>query len=163
MPFDAAMSIPLTKGLFAVVDAADFERLSQHRWQAMKSKNTFYAARSVIVAGRKKTIRMHREILKVPAGVLVDHRDRNGLNNRRQNLRAATHTQNQANAVKRATGTQYRGVHAKRGRFAAKIRCDRVQHWLGAHTDPADAARAYDRKARELFGEFASLNFPMEA
>src|SRR5262245_15911057 len=97
--------IPLTRGLFALVDDADFARLSQFKWNAIPGKKTWYAVR----ASKRKRIWMHREV----TGLLcqIDHRNQNGLDNTRENLRAATHSQNHANQSKRrGSRSQYRGV-----------------------------------------------------
>ena len=85
--------IPLTQGKFAIVDAEDYDRLSQYKWQAEKHKTTFYAKRK----SKYKSIKMHREILKPSNGMICDHKNHNGLDNRRCNIRLCTHAQNQHN------------------------------------------------------------------
>lgn len=89
----------------------------------------------------------------------VDHRDHNGLNNKRSNLRVATNGQNQAN---RRTSAQYRGIFKDRsGKWVARIRQPvGKREYLGYFSDPEEAARAYDRAAVRIHGEFALLNFP---
>ncbi|MBA7605706.1 hypothetical protein ES703_12840 [subsurface metagenome] len=151
--------IALTQGKFAIVDAEDYGRLNQDKWYAGKCKNTYYAGR---VEGGK-TIKMHREIMRAPKGVLVDHINHNGLDNRKSNLRLCTNAQNCYNQQACATGTsKYKGVswHKSRSKWSARIRCDRKLYNLGEFDNEMEAAMAYDDKAVELFGEFAYPNFP---
>lgn len=151
--------ILLTQGKFAIVDAEDYDWLIRYKWHACKCKNTYYASR---VRGGK-AIKMHREIMRAPKGVIVDHIDHNGLHNRKGNLRLCTNAQNCYNQQPCANGTsKYKGVswHKCRSKWSARIRCDRKFYNLGDYDDQMEAAMAYDDKAVELFGEFAYLNFP---
>ncbi len=148
--------IPLTRRMVAIVDAADYEWLSRHRWFAKGRQGKYYAGRSV----RGKIIMMHREIMKAPPGMVVDHIDGNSLNNRRSNLRICTPRQNGHN--KRFTGnvSGFAGVypHGKRWRVIVQDRSKTV--YSAVFDDKVEAAKARDRKAVELFGQFACLNFP---
>lgn len=151
--------IPLTRGMFALVDDADFELVNQFKWCAHKCRNTFYAARNVILPdGRSITQHMHRFLL---TGVSrIDHEDGNGLNNQRDNLRPATASQNGANRLK-AVGEHsslFKGVywHKDSGKWMARIKTI----FLGKFKNEIDAAFAYDRAAKRHFGEFVKLNFP---
>jgi hypothetical protein len=110
--------------------------------------------------GRPLRLQLHRLIL--PGVPKIDHRDGDGLNCQRYNLREATEQQNQANRGKPAGShsSRFKGVHWDRGRWVAKIKVSRRQRHLGRFTDEAEAALAYDRAARAEFGEFAWLNFP---
>lgn len=106
---------------------------------------------------------MHRAILRPAYGSEVDHVNGNGLDNRRDNLRACVRTQNNGN--RRLSGLNasgYRGVSwdARNDRWRADIRAFGVARNLGRFTDAAQAARAYDAAARDMFGEFARPNFP---
>ena len=85
--------IPLTQGQFAIVDAEDYEWLSRHKWCAAKSRDNFYAHRF----GDGTIVNMHREIMRAPKGVICDHKNHNGLDNRKSNLRLCTSAQNQYN------------------------------------------------------------------
>ena len=101
--------------------------------------------------------------MDAPAGVMVDHINRDRLDNRRANLRMATNAQNQANVTKRQGMTsRYKGVsrHTATGRWQARISVEGKQMHLGYFAHEADAARAYDARAREVFGVFAQANFP---
>src|SRR4051812_204373 len=99
--------IPLTQGYVALIDDEDYERVAARKWHVTNTgKSTPYAGTMV---RRGKRIRLHRFLLDAPAGLLVDHRNRNGLDCRRENLRLATHAQNQSNLIRPRKGT-YRGV-----------------------------------------------------
>lgn len=152
-------SIALTQGKFAVVDDLDFEKVAPFRWSASKSDNTFYAVSYHYVEGRRKRLLMHRLILGDSCRK-VDHRDGDGLNNTRSNLRPANDFENSRNCMKPKTATtsKYKGVSRSRGGFQAAIRFNRVKVFLGRFKDEKQAALAYNSKATELFGEFAKLN-----
>jgi hypothetical protein len=150
--------IPLGDGSYAYVDAADYERLNQGHWRMC---STGYAGR----LEKGKWVLMHREIMQPPEGMIVDHADGNRANNCRFNLRVCTHQENVLNQRKRrGSASRFKGVsYSKRRRkWYVRIRFGGKPIWLGYFTDEAEAARAYDRKAVELFGEYARLNFPQE-
>lgn len=150
--------IPLTQGKVALVDDNDYENLCQWNWFAHKRNGIWYAAR---FNGRKQ-IHMHRIILDVPDDVLVDHKDRDGLNNQRSNLRPATLHQNAFNKTKPAgCSSKYKGVYRlPNGKFKVTIQVDEKSIHGGYHFDEFSAAKAYDLLAKTHFGEFAVLNFP---
>lgn len=161
--------IPLTKGHFALVDAEDFERLSAFKWCAWSSPKRpglVYAIRAIKRAGgRTTTMWMHREILgATERRVFVDHRDHDGLNNTRENLRLCTRRQNAWNIGSSPNQKRggFKGVSLDKptGKWVAKLGGSRGPLYLGLFKSAEDAARAYDRAARENFGEFAGLNFP---
>ncbi len=156
---EGAKLIPLTRGRFAIVDAEDYEWLNQYKWHVSKSGCSEYAVRC---QGRKH-ISMHRLLLNAPPGLLVDHRDCNGLNNRKANLRLCTHLENIRNQRPRKDGTsRFKGVSRRKTRkkYTATIHKDGKRYSLGYFRDEIEAAVVYDIKAMELFGEFAYLNFP---
>ncbi len=158
---EGAKLIPLTQGKFTIVDAEDYEWLSKYKWHVDKGDSTDYAARSI--AG--KNFRMHREILNAPEGLLVDHRNHNGLDNRRENLRLCTASENNMNRrpSKRANkSSRFKGVSwdKRRRRYQAYIQQNGKTVRIGRFKSEIAAAKAYDKKAKELFGEFAYLNFP---
>lgn len=149
--------ILLTRGYKTVVDDADFDWLSQFKWSAFiptKSK-TVYAGRVV----DEKTVYMHRLITGEPP-CKVDHKNRNGLDNQRENLRQATHSQNLVNSPPRGGSSAYKGVSKckQTGKWKAEIRCNERRYTLGRFTEETDAALAYNDAAIKLFGEFAWLN-----
>jgi len=171
----AFRKIALTQGKFAIVDAEDYEELAKYKWFAVSYERICYALRAIKakesrgkppmgkLRGKERTVRMHRAILDVPKGKIVDHINHNGLDNRRSNLRVATRRQNSWNKRKRSTScsSQYKGVtwFKKGGKWQAKIVCKGRWIFLGYFDDENAAARAYDAKAAELFGEYAALNF----
>lgn len=158
----SSKEIPLTQGKVAVVDEEDFDRLNKHKWYACKNGNTFYALRKSNVNGKRLTILMHREILGLkPGDPGVDHRDGNGLNNRRKNLRLASHEQNGMNRRRNKNGTsRFKGVYWEKNhrKWHVRIKFGGKYVHIGYFDSEEDAARAYDEKAKELFGEFARLN-----
>lgn len=155
-------AIPLINmdGLCAMVDAADYEWLSRFTWRAISGGgDTFYA----YTRCHGKLCYMHRMIMNPPAGMVVDHKNRDGLDNHRINLRNATRRQNSINRAWDAGVSGFRGVYPCGDKWQARIGHRRRILYVGLFDDPAEAARAYDRKAIELHGEFACLNFPEEA
>ena len=156
--------IPLTQGQFAMVDDEDFDFINQWKWYASKDVRTFYARTNIWLhkIGKQKTVRMHRYILLLNnPSVLVDHKDCNGLNNQKNNLRIATPYQNAANKSSIQNGySKYLGVswHIKIKRWEARISKNNKSHYLGVFKNEVDAAIAYNKKATELHGEFANLN-----
>lgn len=152
--------VPLTQGQTAVVDAEDYEMVSQHNWFAAKvNRSGFYALR--YQTENRQPLAMHRSLMGVTSPISIDHVDGDTLNNRRSNLRICTNQQNQWNQKPRAGGSsKFKGVCRVNGKWHAGIQVSMVQIGLGRFTDESDAARAYDRAALENFGEFAWLNFP---
>jgi len=156
---EGAKLIPLTQGKFAIVDPEDYDELSRYKWTAAKSPNTFYAVRSV----RRRQIRMHRLITDAPKGLVVDHRNHNGLDNRKQNLRLCTRPENARNQRPQTNrSSKYKGVcwHKNQKKWLARVYSNGVTYHLGSFKSEIAAAKAYDKKAKELFGEYACLNFP---
>jgi hypothetical protein len=161
-------AIQLTQGFVALVDDADFEALSRWHWSVKEADGRWYAVRGTCRGPRnspvKHQIKMHRQILGVDdPSVLIDHRNGNGLDNQRGNLRIATNAQNGYNARKRhgTTTSKYKGVtwDTARGKWTASIMVSRRRYALGRFENEEDAARAYDDAAQRWFGEFSRLNF----
>jgi hypothetical protein len=148
--FENAKWLPLTRGAFALVDDADYARFSSVAW----TYNSGYAGRNR--DGRR--VLLHREVLGLTHDdkCEVDHKDRNPLNCRKENLRIATRAQNTANMRGRIARSGYRGVAAAvNGRWYTKVH----GKFVGAYDTAKEAAEAYDVEARKVFGEFAVLNF----
>lgn len=156
-----AIPVILTRGLSALVDEADYTCVSQFEWYAHWNGYTYYAARG---AGGNR-VYLHRFILGAEKGVQVDHEDLDGLNCTRLNLRIATQSQNNANRRKQSgkASSRFKGVWARGTKWGAQIKHNRTQIRLGCFSLEEDAARAYDVKARELYGEFALCNFQEES
>ncbi len=159
--FQKMLTIELTQGQVAFVDDVDSD-LASHRWCAIKVGKlpfvVFYAKRR----DGKKVISMH-SIIARRAGIIgeVDHRNRNGTDNRRDNLRAATSSQNKANRRHVLDGAgHFRGIFRFGNRWSARLKVNGKSRHLGMFDTPEDAARARDATALEAFGKFAVLNFP---
>lgn len=165
-PTDPALALlPLQRaGLFAVIDAADISLVSGRNWQLELDKNgrPKCVKSDITLDGKRHCLKLHRVLLGNPSSA-IDHRDRDVLNNRRSNLRLATSTQNACNKGTGA-GRQFRGIvwHEQFQKWGVRVQVARLTHSFGLFLDPEVAARVYDAAARELHGEFASLNFPQE-
>lgn len=165
--------VPLTQGKFAVVDACDAQRVLAFKWTATlgrrrKDGDRWYALRKVWDGKRQHTVYLHRFIANAEPGIEVDHKNRDGLDCRRSNLREATRAQNSVNRSYERTCGRFRGVYPARAakdgpRWLVQITANNKQYGAGkVFRDEESAARAYDGLARELHGEFAVLNFPEE-
>jgi hypothetical protein len=153
--------IPLTRGLVALVDDADFEYLSQFKWYADRKGYALRSAPHPDGSGRNKSIQMHRDLLglKHDDPVLVDHEDLNKANNQRYNLRIANKSQNQHNQGIRKNNTSgFKGVTWNKsfGRWHARIRVNTTRKHLGYFDTPEEAHAAYQKAAIDLHGEFAN-------
>lgn len=151
--------IKLTQGKFAQVDNENFEKLNKYKWFAQKNRNTFYAQRSIRINGKQIMIYMHRIIINTPPGMTTDHRDGNGLNNQRENLRTATSQENQRNR----TGPQcnnrlgIKGVcwHKAGKKFEARIQVDGKAIHLGVFFCLEKAKKVRLEAELKYFGKFA--------
>lgn len=151
--------IPLSQGKFALIDDEDFELVSKYKWHISKKG---YARTE---PGKKKKINtaipLHRLIMNAPAGVMVDHKDLDKLNNQKSNLRIATFTQNNRNVGIRKDNTSgFKGVlwNRKSGKWQARIRVDKKQIHLGFSNNIILVAKMYNEGAKKYFGEYAYLN-----
>lgn len=156
----------LTQGQHTVIADSVYEWASKFKWYAKKDRNTFYAARNIrLPDGRRVTSLLHREILKAPKGVEVDHQDGDGLNNLPDNIRICSSTENARNrSIRPDTISGYKGVyfHKATGKWQAEIQIAGKRVHLGLFEQKIDAAKSYDRASLRLFGEFARPNFPLE-
>lgn len=158
---EPAREIPLSQGGVAIVDAADYDAVIAFTWRELKRNHTFYVTRPVRKTDGGWTAQfLHTFLTGLP---LVDHRNGNGLDNRRANLREATHAENMRNRGPLSTNTSgFKGVSPDktRGKWRAQIQVDGKVYRLGCYATAEAAALAYDVAAVELHGEFAWLNFP---
>jgi hypothetical protein len=160
---DGAIRVPLTRGAFALIDAADADAVLRHSWCLHSNGYAARARRSEDGPG-PRMIYMHRSILNALPGMPVRHPPgASRLDNRRATLQLATPSQSRAGyGLRRDNASGYCGVTwaKKRGRWQAQIQVDGKRHFLGYFTVKEDAARAYDDAAVEAFGEFAQRNLP---
>lgn len=148
--------IPLSQRKFALVDDEDFDFLNKFKWYAHKGGNTYYA---VIKENWFIVTRMHRLILGVENEcIIIDHIDRNGLNNQKSNLRICNNSENQANRIKkRFCSSNYKGVYFDKKNN--KWICHFNRKHIGYFDSEIEAAITYDAAAINKFGEFARTNF----
>jgi len=154
--------IILTKNQIALVDDEDYELVSQYKWHTSSKKgHTFYAV-AYAGGGRNnhKQISMHRLIMGASFGEEVDHINGNGLDNRKENLRLASRAENVRNKHISSGTSSYKGVslYRRTGRWRAQIEMAEKNIHLGYFKTEKEAARAYNYKALELFGDFACIN-----
>jgi hypothetical protein len=168
-PRPGIRAIGLTRGHVALVDEADYERLSRFNWYAFPSTVGIYAVRGTRVGGKYRNIFLHQEVLGVFEANRIDHKNQDGLDNRRENLRLCERFENMRNRRKvKAKTSAYKGVYWKKRANCWESRAcigdltgrgkKRKQLVLGRFQDEIEAARAYDRAAVRHFGSFAVLN-----
>lgn len=163
------LSIPLSQGKFALIDEADADLVAGRRWRIHKSGGT--SARPYVASGsvcNGTFVMLHRLIVGATDGELVDHRNGDGLDNRRANLRTCTHTQNMQNRkVHSNNRSGFKGVYLHKHKgpncWYAQLKVNGKRVHVGAFLTAEEAARAYDEAAIKHHGEFARLNFPEEA
>lgn len=147
------MTIQLTKNKFAIVDKSDFEYLNQWKWHY----NSGYAERKEYKNGKQYHVKMHRVLCK---GKLIDHINGDKLDNRKSNLRSATHSQNAMNMRKHRGKSVYKGVSQDRGYWRTTIWKNNKIAFRTSAKKERWAAMIYDLNATALFGKYARLNFP---
>lgn len=148
--------IKLTQGKETIVDDDMFEYLNQWKWHC--DSNGYAARYTSSKLGDRRMVLMHRVVAITPEDMFTDHINRDRLDNRKENLRVCTHSQNQANRNMNKNNTSgHRGVRwdKDRGKWYTSIDCNKETTFLGRFDDPKEAARVYEEKAKELFGEFS--------
>jgi len=155
--------IQLTQGKVALVDDDDFEYLNQFKWNAQKDGNKFYAKRMITINGKRTAQLMHVVIMgDNPLKLDIDHKDGDGVNNQKSNLRLCTHQQNMMNRrLGINSSSKYKGVHYSnvRQKWQSRIQTEGRRISLGFFNNKEDAARAYDVTAVKYHGDFFLLNF----
>lgn len=155
--------IILTQGQIALVDDEDYEWLMQWKWHIIRGRRKIYAVRKT---KDKKSIFMHRAVferhgIEIPEGMEIDHRNGDGLDNEKNNLRVASRQQNQMNKNgNKNSSSKYKGVswNTRNKRWHSSIKIKGEKTYLGCLKDEKEAALAYNKAAIIHFGEFANLN-----
>lgn len=163
--FNGMKLIPLTQGYSAMVDDGDYDELIKYKWYVIIRNHTMYVGRTYGNRKSQKSIRMHRQIMKLTDNILtVDHIDHNGLNNQRSNLRICTISQNNMNRISRiGASSQFVGVHKNNElkgitRWVSRIQINRKTISLGCFLTEYEAALARDRFIIDNKLEFYRLN-----
>lgn len=163
-PIPRICSLPLTQNKHTIIDSCFHQELSQYKWQAVKSRNTWYAVGSIIDGGKRKPVRLHRYLLSASDGSIVDHINGNGLDNRLENIRIVDQRMNAWNR-KNTKNSQsnklsaYKGVSKKNGKWRSQIYVNGKKVHLGTYADEIEAAKKYDEAAIKNFGLYAHINF----
>jgi hypothetical protein len=157
--------IPLARDRgVTLVDDDDFETASRYRWRIFETTKPGLVYAKAWFTGRPVPVSGYLHRLLLPGAEEVDHRDGDGLNNQRHNLRPATRSQQMMNRAKAAgCSSRFKGVSWNKREGAWEAYCGtsgRGRRRLGMFSDEIEAAKAYDDAAREMFGQFARLNFP---
>jgi len=155
--------ITLTSGKTAIVDDADFDRANRISWYAARRSNKWYAAHmDTDETGKHIIILLHRWLVGATPDIEVDHKNGDGLDCRKDNLRVCSHAENMRNMKRhRDNSSGYKGVswHSQTKQWRAKICLNYKTYHLGLFDDPIDAALAYDKASKSLHGVFARTNF----
>ncbi len=162
----AFRKIPLTQGKFALVDPEDYSRLAKYKWHLAKSPTSLYAARWKRLPAKNSRVKiwMHHQVIHIPAHMVCNHINHNGLDNRKANLRPATVSQNLCNRPKKRTKarSKYKGLEwdKKQRKWKARIQYNSKKFYLGTFKNENAAAQAYDAAAKKYHKDFATFNFP---
>lgn len=154
--------IKLSQNKYTIVDDDDYDSLIRVKWHARVGKYTVYVERNYkILNGKQGKIRMHRIIMGAEGKVDVDHKNHNGLDNRKGNLRICSRTNNMGNKRKYINGvtSKYKGVsfHTRDQNWRAQISINKKVVYIGGYATEQEAVLAYNKRAKEVFGEFAYL------
>lgn len=144
--------------MVAMVDDEDYEMVNEYKWHY--HHDSYAVTTWSKVAGRVKFLLMHRLILgELVRGKVTDHINGNGLDNRRENLRVCSQSENTCNQKQSKSNTSgYKGVFLQGKKWKTQIRINGKTHYIGYFSDKIEAARAYNEAAKKYHGEFARLN-----
>jgi len=155
---DGYADLYLTTGQIAKIDIDDIPRVKDYCWSAKsKERGNVWYIRGYV---EKRNVVLSRYLMDAPKGMVVDHINHDPFDNRKSNLRICTHTENLWNLQRKSHKNRFKGISYRKneGRWVATI-CKNAKHYyLGAYKTDVEAARAYDKKAIELFGEYAKVN-----
>lgn len=153
--------IPLSQGKVALVDDEDFEKVNKYRWR-FGCKDYAVRGSGTSAKGNYRTHYMHRVILNAPENLQIDHKNRNKLDNRKDNLRLATNAQNQTNSLRKLCfkTSRFKGVSwsKQKHKWEVRLSVDGKRIYAGRYTDEHEAARVYSALARHHYKEFALPN-----
>lgn len=146
----------LASGKVLIIDSSDYDKVSKYAWHSKKSRSTYYAVHKSYTSSGSLVIPMHRYILDAPKGSIIDHKNGNGLDNRRANLRFVTRQYNRANSLenKNKLDSLPKGVYkskSKRNPYRAVLRTNGKNYHLGYYPTISEAHIAYKTKASEVF------------
>jgi hypothetical protein len=156
--------VNLSKGKFAIIDIEESDLVNQYKWCINDKQNNNYAIATKVIDNIRHSKRMHRVIMRVTdPSIIIDHINHNGLDNRKSNLRRCTFAENVKHTSSRiGSNSAFLGVSFKKQRtfkmYVAQIQCDKKKFHIGYFDTDIEAALAYNKRAKELFGEFANLN-----
>lgn len=146
-----------------IIDTEDYDKIKKFRWYILHNikGHSFYAITNIYKNKKRLGLLLHRVIMSPPKEVLIDHVNHNGLDNRKNNLRLCTHQENSRNCKKyKSNKNIFKGVRQRNElkKWQARLKFNDKTIHLGSFDDPIQAAKAYNEKAKELFGEFSCLN-----
>jgi hypothetical protein len=153
------VEIFMTQNQVALIDDEDYELVCRFRWNPRFHGKTCYAIAN-INGLKHTTVQMHRLIMEATKDQLIDHKNGNGLDNRRDNLRFCNQIQNMQNQTRTLGKSKYKGVHwhTNNKNWVSRIQVSKKRISLGSFSSEKEAALAYNKAALSYFGEFAKLN-----
>jgi len=151
--------IPLRLGRRAIIQLNDYEQIKKYFWVDRMIGKTIYAMASASINGTTISLYMHRVILCPPNGESIDHKNHNGLDNRRCNLRLCTRAQNAANrGLPKNNTSGFKGVYWNGRKFIAQCYMNSKVKYLGSFDNAKEAAISHNKAVMKIYGEFACPN-----